>query len=742
MDNTLNFSWLWPGFDNFIFPPEIPVQVSALFVGVLLIVTIGFLSNSIFSYFRASWRIYWLKKQLSGLKPDAVANKIEDLEDAAKKKIDLIGHLWLEFVETLVEVKKGDSVYLYNILDSAHFFNSSTLAKGVTENRLVAAVPGFLTAIGVIGTFVGLQLGLSELDISSKVSVEEMKLGVTSVINGAKIAFLTSIWGISLSVIFNFMEKFLEQSIRSKIVSLQIRIDSLFPRFNAESQLRDIADSSFQSKESLQGLAERIGEKMQESLVQVTQGIQQNLQSSIEKVMAPAINKLVDKTSEGNQKALESLLERFMDGFGQQGIEQRKSMEAFARKLEASHDASTEREKELISTISSQVSQLVGQSNEQGRVLTTFVDEQITRMGDQIDKREAVISSQLSQLVDQSNEQGRVLTTFVDEQITRMGDQIDKREAVASSQLSQLVDQSNEQGKMLTTFVDEQITRMGNQLDKREAAASSQLSQLVDQGNEQGKMLTTFVDEQITRMGNQLDKREAVSAEREALLNETVTQHARVISQSTLGLISNVEESTNKQQQMSEQILQQGNALQQNVESSIHASIQATQGMKQSSEELRLAADSMNAFGSHIREAGNKLSGAISEAVESTKDLADRNQNSSYRMEKLREELISDIEKFGHLSDKINEMILTAGQTFSELKGSQSEFLSVLKSNVSDLSNEIARLLNDYAEQANSQTAEHLKVWAQSTTEYSEQINNAARALSSVVDEIEDKLGN
>ena len=823
MENTLNFHWLWPGIDNFVFPPEVPIQLSAFFVGLLLIVTIAFLAKSLFSYFRASLRVSWLKKRLAGLKSDTVTNKMGDLEDAAKKKKDLIGHLWLEFTETLVEVKKRESVHLYNILDASHFFNSSTLAKGVTENRLVAAVPGFLTAIGVIGTFVGLQLGLSELDISSKVSVEEMKLGVTSVIDGAKIAFLTSVWGVSLSVIFNFIEKLLEQRIRAKIVTLQVRVDKIFLRFSAESQLQNIADSSSQSKESLQGLAERIGEKMQESLLQATQGIEQGLQNSLNKIMAPAIDKLVNETSEGSQKVLGSLLGKFMDGFGQQGVEQRESMEAFVRKIEVSQDASTEREKELISTISTQVSQLVDQSNEQRRILTEFVDEQITRMGDQIDKREvasaerekelismislqvsqllnqsdeqgrvltkfvdeqitrmgdqidkrevasterekeliSTISIQVDQLLNQSNEQGRVLTKFVDEQITRMGDQIDKREVASterekelistiSIQVAQLLNQSNEQGRVLTKFVDEQITRMGDQIDKREVAStareeelistiSSQVNQLVSQSNEQGRMLTTFVDEQITRMGDQIDKREVVSAKRETLLNEAITQQAAAISQSATGLISNAEESINMHRQASEQILQQGKALQQNVESSAHASVLATQGMKKTSEELRLTADRLNAFGSHIREAGNKLSGAITHAVESTKDLANQNQNSSERMDKLRGQLLADIEKFGHLSDKINQMILTAGQTFSDLKGSQSEFQAELKRNVSDLSNEISQLISEYAKQANSQTAEHLKVWAGSTTQYTEQMNNAARALASVVDEIQDK---
>ena len=50
---------------------------------------------------------------------------------------------------------------LFNTIDAPHFFNTYTLARGLTENRLVAAMPGILTAIGVVGTFAGLQMGLA-----------------------------------------------------------------------------------------------------------------------------------------------------------------------------------------------------------------------------------------------------------------------------------------------------------------------------------------------------------------------------------------------------------------------------------------------------------------------------------------------------------------------------------------------------------------------------------------------------
>lgn len=82
---------------------------------------------------------------------------------------------------------------------------------------MIAVVPGFLTALGVIGTFVGLQLGLSDLNIAGNVDVNEMKNGVAGVINGAKIAFMTSVWAcysvLHLISLRRYLSKLLERKL-------------------------------------------------------------------------------------------------------------------------------------------------------------------------------------------------------------------------------------------------------------------------------------------------------------------------------------------------------------------------------------------------------------------------------------------------------------------------------------------------------------------------------------------------
>ena len=261
----LDLSGLLPDFSS-AFSISTAEALSANFVLLLIVLFSIFLSLAVRSAFKARKRTAALKEFLKELTPETVAIERETLREKSALSGRRISHLWSEFDETLVESKSTDGLRLHNVYDADYFFNPATLAPGITESRMLAAVPGFLTAIGVVGTFIGLQLGLSELNIGNDVRVDEMKDGLAHVISGAKLAFMTSVWGVFLSVLFNFVEKAIEDKVRDGISSLQVRIDELFPRFSAEMQLKCIADDGGESRETLQGLAEKIGEKMQESL--------------------------------------------------------------------------------------------------------------------------------------------------------------------------------------------------------------------------------------------------------------------------------------------------------------------------------------------------------------------------------------------------------------------------------------------------------------------------------------------
>lgn len=70
-----------------------------------------------------------------------------------------------------------------------------------THRRTIEMIPDILTSLGILGTFLGLVWGLRGFN---PVSYEAMATSVSSLIDGIKVAFITSIYGITLSMMFSY----------------------------------------------------------------------------------------------------------------------------------------------------------------------------------------------------------------------------------------------------------------------------------------------------------------------------------------------------------------------------------------------------------------------------------------------------------------------------------------------------------------------------------------------------------
>ena len=67
----------------------------------------------------------------------------------------------------------------------------------VMKCGLISIVPGVMTGLGILGTFIGLSFGLQNFNTGS----------IPQLMNGIKIAFHTSIYGMVFSLVFNFVYK-------------------------------------------------------------------------------------------------------------------------------------------------------------------------------------------------------------------------------------------------------------------------------------------------------------------------------------------------------------------------------------------------------------------------------------------------------------------------------------------------------------------------------------------------------
>ncbi len=84
------------------------------------------------------------------------------------------------------------------------YINDDTVIYSVGHAQLAEIVPSLLTSLGILGTFIGLMRGLGGLDVSDAAKTME---SIPQMIGGMTFAFMTSIAGISCSLIFNMLNR-------------------------------------------------------------------------------------------------------------------------------------------------------------------------------------------------------------------------------------------------------------------------------------------------------------------------------------------------------------------------------------------------------------------------------------------------------------------------------------------------------------------------------------------------------
>ena len=88
--------------------------------------------------------------------------------------------------------------------DVTEYINEDTIIYATGGTRLAELTPGILVSLGILGTFLGLVMGLSGLTLSAS-DTSTLLAGMEKLIAGMSTAFLTSIAGVVASIAFNLL---------------------------------------------------------------------------------------------------------------------------------------------------------------------------------------------------------------------------------------------------------------------------------------------------------------------------------------------------------------------------------------------------------------------------------------------------------------------------------------------------------------------------------------------------------
>ena len=151
-----------------------------------------------------------LSRKMELIKGSGIENvkKLDELFDAAVYKP--IRDIWSGFYEDF-----RNSAYKEKTPDINDYFDLHTAVVIPSYRKRVEIIPGMLTMMGILGTFLGIAAGLPGIDLTASGTTAQENLG--RLLNIAASAFSISIAAIVLSMFFQLLDRHIYQSAVSQV---------------------------------------------------------------------------------------------------------------------------------------------------------------------------------------------------------------------------------------------------------------------------------------------------------------------------------------------------------------------------------------------------------------------------------------------------------------------------------------------------------------------------------------------
>lgn len=152
-----------------------------------------------------------------------------------------LSHSWKEYIKTLhSQSEDGENgqrriVRWHATALADSFFSEQVIVDTHLKTEFYKHVPGILTGLGIIGTFLGLIVGLGRFKVPKDLTLVQEQLG--QLIESVGHAFYVSAAAIFLAMLFTWIEKSLVAARYRQVESLRGLIDSLFEGSARETYL-------------------------------------------------------------------------------------------------------------------------------------------------------------------------------------------------------------------------------------------------------------------------------------------------------------------------------------------------------------------------------------------------------------------------------------------------------------------------------------------------------------------------
>ena len=726
-------------------------QISDLFVYSILLASAVLLVIFLLKIIRQTHSIGGLAKEVGNLgsKYDRPADPgiLNDLEKVFEDENKLFKKAWQEFKESLVIPERRKVVYK---TDEASFFFSEDRLLGQALNlRFWNSVPALLVGLGILGTFVGLVWGLIPFSGIDFKQTEEIRKAIEELLSGVSTAFVTSVWGMLVSLLFNGVEKLCIGKVSREIAILQDVLDVPFTLKTeeeiAEKQKDELEQQTAALKSFSTDLANDIKSAMadgRQELIQELHSATKSFSSAITEQLEPTFNnlntaleELQRQKEESSIDAIQQLVEEFQESLSGSATAQMETLAETVSKASESLITLPEQLGHIMVGVREQVNQTHGllskTSQSQAEQMKSMMDGMLRAFQEAIDTHQAGLSA----TTDSVNEEMKQIANEIRDLLKSAADRTDAQLAQRMADIETTSAQSLQTLQTTITDLQQVLTQTAAQTTEESSVMITRMRELLESS--------------VNRTNEQLAQRmvdmKNVSAQSIQMLQATIEELQESIASTASQVTNNSEAVTNRMNQLVDQ-------------SASHLEGVFQTGKISVGELLKQQADQIKAVNAHMdasqeileksREMLKQMETGVTSAhelVTTTRTLSDQLVTAANTLEDGGERLMEASDAF---SEETTEYLKANRETIEQIQSMQLQSRQLLNdfstrfetidAGLKSIFEEIEEGLTNYSTTASDSINTYLNKFSDQLTQASAALAGSVSALDDSVEELTD----
>lgn len=573
------------------------------------------------------------------------------------------------------------------------FFNANQLDE-IGISGICDLIPGTMTGLGILGTFLGLVLGISGFDTAS---TEAITSSISGLLSGMGTAFLTSIVGVFFSLVFSYLHKIIYDYANKNL--------ELFINNFHEKEL-DGHDNSTENQ--------LLGYQQQQTDFQLQQT---ELLKTFAGIVSEAVSKSISDTMKSELTPIFNRMEQTIEMFGKfASTQQKEGLDQVVQEfIRCMNDSLKGQFEELGRTIQSlcewqRSSVLQMQKIVDGICDTSTEIEKINEISKQTIVEMNRFVTQLNELQSKINEE----TELARQQIEK-GNEINERQA---GYIDKLVECQTSIGD-LATHVQAEADAVQKSVDLISDHCKTQIDGITDAAKQSMETLSDSTKVLVESSHEQMQSLAATAESEMQMLSETASSLSEDNHNQLLAL-------TKASSEQMGQLSAAANAVMQNSQQQITAAITATQTQSDS------LMQATNDFVEFVQQEHQTLVQAVNKEISGLSNFAGQTTSQM-------QSATAGMENAAKLLDKnLDDVLGRTFDSFDKNLADISQHLSGTIADVRDATDALPHVLNESQKQYQTVLAQLVK----DTQSYSAAMNQLTAAINKKLSSLNREEGN